>query len=182
MPEVAALPAPDSRPRRKRGGQPFEPTPELRRLIAALATFGISQQAMTELLRRDGVPCVHVRTLARAFREELKIGRELMISALGTRMYDIAMSNHPSAFGATAFLLRTFGGPAWRVADNKDEAPPPPDNAGAMIFPRADLMRTGGDPPAATIEATAEPIAESSDAIEEKPEGWQTLTIKRRST
>jgi hypothetical protein len=34
------------------------------------------------------------------------------------RMFTLAMSDKPSAFGACAFLLRTIGGPAWRVADD----------------------------------------------------------------
>jgi hypothetical protein len=173
MPEAVALPAPDPEPRRKRGHPPFIPTPEQRQVIAALAAFGISQKAMVELLRREGVPCVSDKTLVKAFRDELKHGRELMISALGTRMYDIAMSDRPNAYNALCFLLRTFGGPAWRVADAKDEVPPPPETGVAMIFPRPEMTRAE-EPTPPTIEAEADAPAElgSATAQPNDEEGW----------
>jgi hypothetical protein len=135
MPDtLAALPLPQ---RRRKGPPPFVPTSEQRRVIAALAGFGISQPAMCELLRREGAHCVNAQTLRKAFRDELKHGKELMIAALGVRMYDIAMSDRPQAFNALAFLLRTHGGAAWRAADphRDEEMPPAPEgNADNVHF------------------------------------------------
>jgi hypothetical protein len=131
MPDAVA--APPLLQRRKVGAPPFVPTAEQRKIIAALASFGISQEAMCELLKRDGVPCATPNTLRRAFRAELKHGREMMIAALGARMFNLATSDKDRAFSAMCFLLRTFSGPAWRVADARADEAPPADDAGDVV-------------------------------------------------
>jgi hypothetical protein len=55
----------------------------------------------------------------------MRLGREKLIARLGSRMVELALSDRPQAFSAMCFLLRTIGGPQWRVVDPRsDEAPP----------------------------------------------------------
>jgi hypothetical protein len=113
---------------------PFVPTPEQRRLVTLLGSIGISQPTMRKLLAVNGPSC-SIPTLRKAFRDELRSGREMMIAQLGARMYQIAMSDKPQAFSALCFLLRTFGGEQWRVADaRRDEDAPPSDGETNVHF------------------------------------------------
>jgi hypothetical protein len=130
MPGAVALPTPEPlTPRRKRGPAPYTPTPEIRKLITVLAGFGISQPAMVEVLKREGLPCTAVTTLRRSFRTELKLGKEMLITSLGLKLYEHAMSDKPTAYNALVFLLKTVGGQAWRTAETKtDEVPRPADS------------------------------------------------------
>jgi hypothetical protein len=97
----------------------------MRKLITVLAGFGISQQAMVAVLKREVLPCTAVTTLRRSFRTELKLGKEMLITSLGQKLYEHAMSDKPTAYNALVFLLKTFGGQAWRLAETKsDEASP----------------------------------------------------------
>jgi hypothetical protein len=86
-----------------------------------MVTVGASETVMLEILQRNGVNIRHPRTLRRAFKEELKQGREHLIASLGMKMLRHAMGDGPHSFSALAFLLRTMGGPQWRVPKDEDE-------------------------------------------------------------
>jgi hypothetical protein len=121
MPEAAAIPLPAPERRRRRGGQaPFVPTKEQRDAVAIMAALGASQPTMIALLCRNGGMCKDLKTLRKAFREELKQGREHLVTALGSKMVSWATGDGPHAFSACAFLLRTLGGWQWRLPKGDD--------------------------------------------------------------
>src|SRR6516165_10350003 len=108
MPAAVPLPAPE-RPYRQGGYQPpFVPTKEARDAVAIMAALGASQPTMIAVLGRNGVICKDRKTLRKAFREELRQGRENLITTLGLRMVRMATNDGPHSFQACAFLLRTL--------------------------------------------------------------------------
>jgi hypothetical protein len=133
-PEAVAISPTPERPRRRPGHPTYVPTEAHRQVISMLASVNISLPVMAALLTANGAPC-SVPTLRKAFREELKHGRELAVAKLAGRMFALAMSDKPSAFGACAFLLRTIGGPAWRVADERrdEDAPAGVGDVGEVV-------------------------------------------------
>jgi len=114
-----------SRPRRRGGTPLFVPLQEQRDLVAVMSALGASEPVMLEILRRNNrnnVPCRSRMTLRKAFRAELKQGKENLITTLGLRMVRLATTDGPHSFSACAFLLRTWGGPQWRLPKGQSDA------------------------------------------------------------
>jgi hypothetical protein len=123
MAEAAeALPAPDQPRRARIGAPPFVPTQEARNVVSIMAALGASHDVMLQILARNGVPCRSRTTLRKAFREELKQAHENLITTLGLRMVHMATTDGPHSFSACAFLLRSRGGPAWRIPKGQSDA------------------------------------------------------------
>jgi hypothetical protein len=164
-PEAVAVLTPE-RPRGRRGPLPYEPTEAQRQVISMLASVNISLPVMAALLKANGTS-MSLPTLRRIFRDELRLGRELAVAKLAGRMFALAMSDKPAAFGACAFLLRTIGGPEWRAADpRRDEEVPGGDPDGNVHFY---LPPNGRNEPevideSPTIEGE-EVVAEDADAV-----------------
>jgi hypothetical protein len=116
-----ALPPPRSR------GRPRTippPTAEERKLVEVVAGLGVSQAALCHKLTAMGWPsCKSIRQLKRRFGPELQHGREHLITGLGRKVLEIALSDRPNNLSAAIFLLRTLGGPMWREPKNSDESP-----------------------------------------------------------
>jgi hypothetical protein len=185
MPEAAAilLPAPE---RRRRGGQaPFVPTKEARDAVAIMAALGASEQVMLAILRRNDVPCRSPNTLRKHFREELKQGREHLVTALGLKMVSWATGDGPHAFSACAFLLRTLGGWQWRVPKDQEVDDLRGANVAAVNNVRFYLPSNGREN---TLGTKAEPVStetapvsdETASQAADEPErckGWTTIEI-----
>jgi hypothetical protein len=126
-------------PRRGRGQPRYEPTQNERDLVSILTGFAIGQEVIVALFKRKGVRCTSIPTLRRAFRAELASGREQMISTLGMRMFHLATTDGPHSFQACAFLLRTWGGPQWRLPKGEDgddpQVPTDEPNGVRIILP-----------------------------------------------
>jgi hypothetical protein len=121
MSEGAVAPLPASETSRHRGGQqPFVPTQAQREAVAIMAALGASHPTMIEILGRNGVICKDRKTLRKVFHEELKQGKENLITTLGLRMVHLATTDGPHSFQACAFLLARLGGPPWRLPKDGD--------------------------------------------------------------
>jgi hypothetical protein len=129
--------------------------------VGILAGCGASEYAILNVLQRQGVACNSRHALCRAFKEELRHGRETMVAALSMRLYHLATTDGPHSFQALAFLLRSRGGPAWRVPKGEDGDPrvPADEDNSVVIY----LPSNGRDPPpdaGTEIEGEAEPVTE----------------------
>jgi hypothetical protein len=159
MSEAAAIPLPASERPRRRGQQPFVPTKEARDAVAIMAALGASEDVMLAILRRNDVPCRSAVTLRKHFHEELRQGREHLVTALGLKMVSWATGDGPHAFSACAFLLRTLGGWQWRLP--RDQADDDLRGAAAGVANNVQfyLPSNGREN---TIDAKATPPAASS--------------------
>jgi hypothetical protein len=169
MSEAAAIPLPTpERPRRRRGQQPFVPTKEARNAVAIMAALGASEDVMLAILRRNDVPCRSAVTLRKHFHEELRQGREHLVTALGLKMVSWATGDGVHAFSACSFLLRTMGGGQWKLPRGEESDPlggRGSEPAGrVVILPdnrRGDAKpEMFGKPP--TTEARVEPVADET--------------------
>ena len=154
---AASLPAPAPRRRRSSPGRPpFEPSREERDLVSVMAALGAGHDTMIAILARNNVPCANRRTLRKAFRAELREGRENLVTTLGLRMVRLATTDGPHSFRACAFLLRTWGGPQWRVpkGDDDDLHAAAAAAEGVHVYIPTEIEC---DPPPPMIDGQAEP-------------------------
>jgi hypothetical protein len=92
------------------GRPPYVPTIEERPCVQVLAANGASEKVIARLLR------INRTTLRKAFREELKEAREVLIVALGQVVVNSALNGDWRA--AISWLSR-FGGPEWRKTERR---------------------------------------------------------------
>jgi hypothetical protein len=145
---------PETSPRR-RGRQLFVPTESQRQSIKLLAGIGVSQRLMLRLLADSGAGCKDEKTLRRAFRLELDIGREMLVAKLASKMVEVALGG---SFPALAYLLARFGGPEWKLPEGRGEALPGIGTGGNVHFY---MPANGRDRPEAEDEG---PLIEAEDA------------------
>jgi hypothetical protein len=162
MPEAARKPTPHG------GGGPrapvLKPTEDQRRLVERLTAFGISQTAICRWLVEDGLPCRSITTLNRQFRQEQLHGRERIMSQLGHKLLEIALSDRPNNLVALMILARKLGGPGWRgLMEDNQVLVPPESNGTPMIYPVAARERAPVDA-GPVIEATINPDEEEQAA------------------
>jgi hypothetical protein len=79
-------------------------------VVSLVAALGASHPVMLAMLQRRNAPVRNRRTLCRAFREELRQGKENLITSLGVQMVQMATNDGPHSFSACVFLLRPLGG------------------------------------------------------------------------
>jgi hypothetical protein len=92
--------------------------------------------------------------LNRAFKQELRHGRETMIAVLSMRLYHLATTDGPHSFQALAFLLRSRGGEAWRAKVEDDDPRVPTDEVDNNVVIYLPENRRDNGP---TIDADPEP-------------------------
>lgn len=92
------------------GRPPFEPTEQQKQLVSVLRANGISERMIARNLR------INVRTMKRAFRHELKEGKEQVIAALGASVIRAGLQGDWRA--ALSWLAR-FGGPEWQETQRR---------------------------------------------------------------
>jgi hypothetical protein len=159
------------------------PTKEARQWVAIMAALGASEDVMLAILRRNDVPCRSAVTLRKHFREELKQGREHLVTALGLKMVSWATGDGVHAFSACSFLLRTMGGWQWRLPKDQDDDDPHGVGGVVVYIPDNGRGDTGKNPVATPPTIDAKPTqaragtADETKPKSEHPEGWKMTEI-----
>ncbi len=83
----------------------FQPTPEQRRTVEAMAAYGVREEEIAGSLGEAGID---PKTLRKHFRRELDIGATKANATVAQTLYKLATSGkHP---GATIFWLKSRAG------------------------------------------------------------------------
>lgn len=103
------------------GRPPFVATDEERKLVLALAAYGIPQEAMVLLIKRPRgkageLKPISVPTLVKHFRTELDEGEPSVIAKVADSLVKTALDRtHPGHVVAARFFLKARAG--WRETD-----------------------------------------------------------------
>ena len=103
------------------GRKPFEPTADERKLVLALASYGIPQPAMCLLIKRPKGKAQELKpisepTLRKHFRAELDEGEPSVIAKVADALVKTALDRkHPGHVVAARFFLKARAG--WRETD-----------------------------------------------------------------
>lgn len=103
------------------GRPPFEATEEERKLVMALAGYGIPQEAMVLLIKRPRgkggeLRPISIPTLVKHFRSELDEGEPSVIAKVADSLVKTALDRkHPGHVVAARFFLKARAG--WRETD-----------------------------------------------------------------
>jgi hypothetical protein len=102
--------------KRGRGQPPFEPTDSQRQLVRVLVSNGNGMGVIAQLIGRDP------KTIRRAFRDELRNGREFVVAQMGAALVRAGMGGNVFAL---RYWLATHGGPEWRESRHIEVADAP---------------------------------------------------------
>ncbi len=93
--------------RSNRGKPPFKPTREQRKMVEAMAGFGISQEEIAACIG-DGIS---VTTLVKYFRQELNTATAKMVAQVGAGLFQAALKarTDPRYQTSAIFFLKTRG-------------------------------------------------------------------------
>lgn len=94
----------------ERGRPPFEPTDTQRQIVQVLQANGISQASIARNLSVD------IRTLRKAFRDELRTGHDQVKAALGAVFVQAGLRGD---WHAALEWLKRFGGPEWQNVERR---------------------------------------------------------------
>ena len=92
---------PEEKPKKKSGRQPFEPTPEQRKLVASMVAYGINRELIAKVLG------ITKMTLYVHFRPELETSKAKAITTVANKLYQEAMDGNMTA---AIFFLKTQAG------------------------------------------------------------------------